>query len=264
MVFLAHGGIVVDVVAAGGELEGERPDNFVVIDIVRVAEDAPEVGKLEARELAGDEVVGFGVAEEGSCRRVVLQDAVEALEVRGEDVVRLDEDAIFAGADDGVGLRGVLDSGDIAFSIGDEIVFRDAGGELREGIQGLASGFALLGNVADEVSRLQAVIPFVDVGVSETDIKAMLVDGVFKIWLAGVFAGVVAPDAFVRKGEIAIRAGKSDSVALEELAGVRKPVVVAADEAFVVFTDGEDGTAVLVRIDFAALAVDGAGDFFVE
>ncbi len=261
---LAHGGIVVDVVAAGGELEGERPDDFVVIDVVRIAEDAPEVGELEARELAGDEMVGFGVAEEGGRRRVVLQDAVEALEVRGEDMVRLDENTIFARADDGVGLRGMLDGGDITFCIGDKIVFRDAGGEFREGIQGLAGGFTLLGDVADEMSRLQAVVPFVDVGVSETDIKAMLVDGVFKIWLAGVFAGVVAPDAFVRKGEIAIRAGKGDSVALEEFAGVREPVVVAADEAFVVFTDGEDGTAVLMRIGFAALAVDGAGDFFVE
>lgn len=264
MVFLAHGGIVVDVVAAGGELEGERPDDFVVIDVVRIAEDAPEVGELEARELAGDEMVGLGIAKEGGRRRVILQNAVETLKVGSEDVVRLDEDAVFAGADDGVGLRGVLDGSNIAFRIGDEIVFRNAGRELREGIQGLAGGFALLGDVTNEVSRLQTVIPFVDVGVSETDIKAMLVDGVFKIWFAGVFAGVVTPDTFVRKGEIAVRAGKGDSVALEELAGVREPVVVAADEAFVVFADGEDGTAVLVRIDFAALAVDGAGDFFVE
>ncbi len=262
--FLAHGGIVVDIVAAGGELEGERPDNFVVIDIVRIAENAPEVGKLEAGELAGDEMIGFGVAEEGGRCRVVLQDAIETLQVGSEDVVRLDENAIFARADDGVGLRGMLDGGDITFCIGDKIVLRDTGGEFREGIEGLASGFALLGDVADEVSRLQTVIPFVDVGVSETDIEAMFVDGVFKIWLAGVFAGVVAPDTFVRKGEIAVRTGEGDSVALEEFAGVRKPVVVAADEAFVVFAYGEDGATVLVRIDFAALAVDGAGDFFVE
>ena len=261
---LAHGGIVVDVVAAGGELEGERPDDFVVIDVVRIAEDAPEVGKLEAGQLAGDEVVGLGIAEEGGRRRVVLQNAVETLKVGSEDVVRLDEDAVFAGADDGIGLRGMLDGGDVTFRVGDEIVFRDAGGKFREGIQGLASGFTFLGDVADEVGWLQAVIPFVDMSVSEADIETMLVDGVFKIWLAGVFAGVVTPDTFVRKGKVAIRAGEGDSVALEELAGVREPVVVTADEAFVVFADGEDGTAVLVRIDFAALAVDGAGDFFVE
>ena len=219
--FLTHGGVVVDIVAAGGELEGERPDDFVIINIVRVAENAPEVGELEAGELAGDEVVGFGVTEEGGRGRVVAEDAIEALEVGGEDVIRLDEDAVFARANDGVGLRGMLDGGDITFRVGDEIILRNSGGEFRESIEGLASGFTLLGNVTNEVSGLQAVIPFVDMSVSETDIEAVLVDGVLEIWFAGVFAGVMAPDAFVRESEIAIRAGDGESIALEEFAGGR-------------------------------------------
>lgn len=72
MVFLAHGGIEVDVVAAGGKLESERPDYFFIINVVRVAKNAPEVGELEAGELAGDEMVGFGVTEERGGRRVVF------------------------------------------------------------------------------------------------------------------------------------------------------------------------------------------------
>lgn len=164
--FLAHGGVEVNIVATGGELEGERPDDFVIIDIMGVAEDAPEISELEAGELAGDKVVGFGVAEEGGRGRVVAENAVKALEVRGEDVVRLDEDAVLARADDGISLRGVLDGGDVAFRVGDEVVLRDAGGEFGKSVQSLASGFTFFGDVADEVGGFDAIIPFVDVSVS--------------------------------------------------------------------------------------------------
>jgi len=263
-VFLAHGGIEVDVVAAGGELESERPDDLFVVDVVGIAEDAPEVGELEAGKLAGDEMVGFSVAEERGGRRVVFQDVVEALEIGGEAMIGLDEDAVFAGADDGIGLRGVFDDGDIAGFVSNEVVFRDGGGEFRESVEGLASGFTLFGDITDEVIGLETVIPLVDMGVSEADIEAVLVQGVFKIRFAGVFAGVVAPDAFIRESEIAVRAFDSEGVAFEKLARIRKPVVIAADETFVVFADGENRAAVLTGIGFAALLIDGASDFFVE
>lgn len=262
--FLAHGSVEIDIVAARGELEGERPDDFAIVDIARIAKDAPEVGELETGELAGDEMVGFSIAEEGSRGRVVAEDAVETLEVGSEDMIGLDEDAVFAGANDGIGLRGVFNNGDIALSVSDEVIFRDRGGELREGVESLASGFTLLGDVADEVSRFQAVIPFVDMSIGKTDVKTVLIDGVFKIWLTGVFAGVVAPDTFVGEGEIAVRASDGKGVTFKKLARVRKPIVISADETFVVFANGEDGTAVLVRVGFAALPVDSASDFFVK
>ncbi len=262
--FLTHGGVEVDIIAARGELEGERPDDFVIVNIMGIAENAPEVGELEAGELAGDEVVGFGVAEEGGRGRVVAKDAIEALEIGGKDVVGLDEDAVFARADDGVSFRGMLNGGDIALCVGDKIILRDGGGEFREGIESLASGFTLLGNVTDEMGRLQTVIPLVDMSIGEADVKTVFVDGIFEIWLASVFAGVMTPNAFVGKGKVAVCAGDSKGVTLKEFAGGREPIVVAADETFVVFADGEDGATVLMRVGFAALLVDSAGDFLVK
>lgn len=186
------------------------------------------------------------------------------MEVRGEAMIGLDKDAVFAGADDGIGLRGVFDDGDVAGFVSDEVVFRNGGGELREGVEGLASGLALFGNITDEVIRLQTVIPLVDMGIGETDVEAMFVQGVFKIRFAGVLAGVVAPDTFVRESKIAVRAFDSEGVAFEKLTGIREPVVIAADEAFVVFADGKNSAAVLMGVGFATLAIDGASDFFVE
>lgn len=262
--FLAHGGVEVNVVAAGSKLKSERPDDFVVVDIVRIAENAPEVSELEAGELAGDEMVGFGVAEEGGRGRVVAEDAIEALEVGGEDVVRLDEDTVFAGADNGVSLCGMLDSGNVTFRVGDEVVFRNGGGEFCESIESLASGFTLLGDIADEVGGLQAIIPFINMSIGEADVEAMLIDSIFKIWFASVFAGVVAPDALIREGKVAVRARDSESITLEKLARGWQPVAVATNEALVVLADGKDGATMLMRIGFATLLVDGAGDFLIK
>lgn len=262
--FLTHGSVEVDVVATGGEFEGERPDDFFVIDIVGVAEDAPEVGELETGELAGDEMVGLGVAEEGRGGRIVAKNAVEALKIGGEKVVCLDENTVFARADNGIGFCGVFDGGDVTLGVGDEIVFRDAGGEFGEGVQRLAGGFTFLGNITDEMGGFETIIPFVDMGISETDIETVLVDSVLKIRLAGVFAGVMTPDAFVGESKVAVGAGDGEGVALKELARGGEPIVVAADKTFVVFADGEDSAAVLMRIGLAALLVDGAGDFFIE
>lgn len=262
--FLTHGSVEIDIITTRGEFEGKRPDDFVVVNIAGIAKDAPEVGELETGELAGDEMVGFGVAEEGGRGRIVAEDAVEALEVGSEDMICLDEDAVFAGANDGIGLRGVFNNGDISLCVGDKVVFRDRGGEFREGIEGLTGGFTFLGDVANDMGRFQAIIPFVDVGVGEADVEAVFIDGVFKIWLTSVFAGVVAPDTLVREGKIAVRARDSKGVTLEKFARGRKPIIIAADETFVVFANGEDSAAVLVRVGFAALLVNGTSDFFVK
>ena len=104
----------------------------------------------------------------------------------------------------------------------------------------------------------------VNVGVSETDVEPVLVDGVFGVKLTSVEAKVTAIDALVGKDEMAIAAGESEVVLLEKLASGGFPIVVAADEAAVVFFDGEDGAAVLMDVGEAALLVDAAGDFFIK
>lgn len=48
----------------------------------------------------------------------------------------------------------------------------------------------------------------------------MFVDGVFEIWFAGVFAGVVTPNTFIGKGEIAICASDGEGITLEKFARI--------------------------------------------
>ena len=54
------------------------------------------------------------------------------------------------------------------------------------------------------MSRTKPVIPLVDMSISETNVKAVLIDGIFKIRLAGIFASMASPNALVRKGKILV------------------------------------------------------------
>lgn len=251
-VFLTHGSVEVDVVVTGGEFESERPDGLRVVDIVGLAEDTPEVGELEVGQLAGDEVSGFGVANKRGGIGVVDKDMIETFEFGREAMIRLDENAVLW-ADNGKRLSGVFDDGEVAFGVCDEVVLGDGTGDFGEGVDRLASGGTVFGDEADEVWRLKAVVPLVDMGVGETDVETLVVDGVLKIGFAGSFAGVTAPDAFVRKGKIAVRVREIELVGLEKFAGAGEPIIVVANKGLVTFVNGKDCTAVRMRIDAVAL-----------
>ena len=62
--FLASGGIVVDIETLLGEFKRKRPNRIFVVNVVRLAQNPPEVGKLEIGYLLADEVTGFLVAQE--------------------------------------------------------------------------------------------------------------------------------------------------------------------------------------------------------
>lgn len=66
-------------------------------------------------------------------------------------MIGLNEDARLIGFNYVIIFGGVLDDGNIAFSIGNEEVFRYGAGDFGKGIEGLASGVAMLGNVEDEM-----------------------------------------------------------------------------------------------------------------
>ena len=135
--------VVIYVETRLGELKCERPDGLFAIDILRTAEDAPEVSKLEAGELHLNEVLRFLIAKEGVGGRVVAADLVEGLECGRETVISLDDDSrrgctsLLAGpgcgAKDSVFFRGVFDDGDVAFAVGNEEVFRDGARDFGEG-----------------------------------------------------------------------------------------------------------------------------------
>lgn len=211
-----------------------------------------------------DEEFGFGSADEASSGRGMLFDMVDSLAFGCETVIGLDKDAVGVGADDGVVAGAMLDDGEVAFCVGDEEVFWHGAGDAGEGAQSLASGRAMLGDVAQKVSRREAVIPFINMGVSQTDIQAIFVNGILGINLAAAAASVTTPDGFIGKSEVTITAGKVQVVTLEEFASFGEPIVVAADENFAILADGEDCAAVLMGIDAAALGVDEAGEIFVK
>lgn len=158
----------------------------------------------------------------------------------------------------------MFDNGDVALGVGNEEVLGNGARDVLESVEGLARGMAMLSDVADKVGGREAVGPSVDVGVGETDVEAVFVDGVLGVEFAGVFAEVAAPDAFVGEDEVAITADEIEVVLFEEFAGGGFPVVVAADESFALFVEGEDSAAVGVLVDAAFLAVDERGEVFVE
>lgn len=135
--------VVIYVETRLGELKRERPDGFFAVDILRAAENAPEVGKLEAGELHLNEVLRFLIAEEGVGGRIVATNLVEGLERGRETVISLDDDSrrgsasLLAGpgcgAKDSEFFRGVFDDGDVAFAIGNEEVFGDGARDFGEG-----------------------------------------------------------------------------------------------------------------------------------
>ena len=49
LVLLAGRGVEINIKTLFGELEGERPDSFAIVNIVRATKDAPEVGELKIR-----------------------------------------------------------------------------------------------------------------------------------------------------------------------------------------------------------------------
>jgi len=261
---LAEGGVVIEVEARFGELEGERPDGFVVINVVRLAENAPEVGELEARELHFDEVFGFFIAEESVGGGIVEKDVVERLERRSEAMVSLDDDSLLVGSEDDELLSSMFNDGDIALGVGNKEILGDSARGALKDVEGLAGGAAVFDDITDEVRGREAVTPLVDMGVGEADIKAVLINAVFGIELASVLAEVAAPDAFVGEEEVAVGSGESELVLLEEFAGGGLPVVVAADEGFTFLVKSENSTTVSVLMDTTLLMIDERGEVFVE
>lgn len=93
-------------------------------------------------------------------------DMVERPEFGRETVISLDKDTVGVGADDGIVARSVLDDGKVTFGISDEEIFRHSARNPGEDIEGLAGGCTMFSDVAEEVGGREAVVPFVDVGVS--------------------------------------------------------------------------------------------------
>ena len=122
----------------------------------------------------------------------------------------------------------------------------------------------MFGDVSDKMRGREAVVPLVNVGISEADIEAGVVDGVFGVELASILAGVATPDTFIGEGEIAVRTSKMEVVLLEKVARDGFPIVVAADEGFSLLVNSENGAAMGMSVDTATLAVDERGDIFVK
>ena len=148
---LTGSGVVVEVEARFGELEGERPDGFVAVNVVGAAEDAPDVGELEAGELELDEVFGFFVTEESVGGGVVATDAIERKKRRGETMIGLNDNSLLVGAESGEFFGGVFDDREVTPSVSDEEVFGNGARNALEGVEGLASSATMLRDVTDEM-----------------------------------------------------------------------------------------------------------------
>lgn len=261
---LALGGVVIEVETGLGELEGERPNRLIIINIMRTAENAPNVGKLKAGELHFDKMPSFFVAEEGVGGGIVAGDAVERSQGGSEAVIGLDDDFLLVGAEHSELFGGVFDDGNVASVVGNKEVFGNGARNAPKSIERLASGTAMFDDVADKMRRREAIIPFVDMGEGEADVEPMLVDTVFGVEFAGVFAEVAAPDAFVREKEMAVATDEVQIVLLKKVAGGGFPVIVATDEGFALFAEGENCAAVGVLLDALFLVVDKRSEIFVE
>lgn len=85
-------------------------------------------------------------------------------------MVSLDEGTIVPRADNGIVARGMLDDSEVAFRIGNEEIFRYGARDTRKDAQGLARSRTVFGNVAQEVGGREAVVPFINMGISQANI----------------------------------------------------------------------------------------------
>lgn len=113
----------------------------------------------------------------------------------------------------------MLDDGEIAVGVGDEEILGDGARDFGESIERLAGGAAMFGDIADEMGGREAIIPSINVCVSESDIKTVLVDGVFDIHFAGIEAGMAPPNTLVGESEVAISALEGELIFGEKVAG---------------------------------------------
>lgn len=115
------------------------------------AEDAPDVGELEAGELELDEMFSFFVTEESVGGGVVATDAIERKKRRGETMIGLNDNSLLVGAESGEFFGSVFDDREVAPSVSDEEVLGNGARNALEGVEGLASGATMLRDVTDEM-----------------------------------------------------------------------------------------------------------------
>lgn len=179
-------------------------------------------------------------------------------------MVCLDDNSPFVGAKNSEFFGGMFDDGDVTFGVGNEEVFGNGARDTPKSVEGLTSSVAVFGNVADKMGRRKSVVPFVDMGIGEADIKSVLIDSVFGIEFASIFAEATTPDAFVREEKMTIGAGKRKLILFKEFAGGGFPVIVTANEGFAFFADSEDSAAVGVLKDALFLVIDERSNIFIE
>lgn len=119
LVLLPNSTIKIKAITTRGELKSERPDGFFVIDIMRLTEDAPEVGELEAWELTRYEIVSLGLTNKRIGVGIIAENTIHFLQIRRKKVVSLDDDTVSTRANYSVSFGGMLNNGNVAGRIGD-------------------------------------------------------------------------------------------------------------------------------------------------
>lgn len=66
-------------------------------------------------------------------------------------MVGLDDNSLLVGTKNGIFFGGVFDDGDVAFTIGNEEIFRDGARNALKGVEGLASSVAMFGDITNKM-----------------------------------------------------------------------------------------------------------------